>query len=372
MTILFSPEEVSAALEELPHLRSLIGPPEREGIGSDAFPSMRTTDRQVYRVLSNDHYPHLKALLKSLDYCIGKGFIPPHLVKTRGRAQFESLLAEARVAEKLFRREFTIEGLDDTKGERVVPEFVARRMESSIAVEVYAPRSTEGLDLLTDELIDQLKNLDVALDFRFEIRVDQLNHFDTSSRLLSLHPQVLAEGLTKAVRDETIKALLKDLDERLKNGDRKCSTVHELPSLNIKVEVTVSEARLATGPTPARLGVISHAPLSGYAPEAMAEAFVKGGLTRKLKRGQGPKSGVAPISILFVDLSHAREIAQETEFDPTAFVRVLEENLPDDLGGYDALAVTTSAVADGEGRLLFVATQDQNDEAAILLRDLYQ
>ena len=57
----------------------------------------------------------------------------------------------------------------------------------------------------------------------------------------------------------------------------------------------------------------------------MAEAFVKGGLTKKLKRGQGPKSGVAPMSILFVDLTQAREVAQESEFDPTAFVRVLEE-----------------------------------------------
>lgn len=58
MTYLFSPEDVIAALEESPHLRSLIGEPEREGTQSDGFPSMPKTDRQLFRVLSDDHYPH--------------------------------------------------------------------------------------------------------------------------------------------------------------------------------------------------------------------------------------------------------------------------------------------------------------------------
>lgn len=372
MTILFSPERVGAALGELPHLRSLISEPEREGTPSDAFPSMRKTDRQVFRVLSNDHYPHLKALLKSLDYCIGQGFIPPHLVKTRGRSQFESLLAEARVAENLIRKGFAIEGLDEVKADQVVPEFVARREETSIAVEVYTPRTTEGLDLLTDELIDQVKNLDVPLDFKFEIRVDQLDRFDEFSRLLSLHPQDLAEGLTSGVRTETINALLDEVNEQLENGNETSTSTYNLPALNLKVEVSVGETRAAASGTPARFGVISLAPLSGYAPEAMVEAFVKGGLTRKIKRGQGPRSGAAPVSVLVVDLTRAREVAQEGEFDPTAIAELLSHYLPDDLGGYDAIAVTTSTVADGPGRLLFIASQDKDAGAASLLEELYQ
>jgi hypothetical protein len=74
------------------------------------------------------------------------------LVKTRDRGQFDSLLAEAHIAERFFRRGFVIEGLDETKGARTVPEFVARKGEMETAVEVYTPRTAEGLDLFTDEL----------------------------------------------------------------------------------------------------------------------------------------------------------------------------------------------------------------------------
>src|SRR5205807_9981389 len=65
----------------LPHLRSAIPDPAQEGEESVAFAGMRKSERQVYRVLSNVHYEHLDALLRSLDFCIGRGFTHPTILR---------------------------------------------------------------------------------------------------------------------------------------------------------------------------------------------------------------------------------------------------------------------------------------------------
>lgn len=368
---LFLPRDVNTVLASLPHLREVLPAPDEEGTESDAFPSMRKSDRQIFRVVSNDHYAHLKELIHSLDYCVGQGFIPPQLVKTRNRAQFDSLLAEAHVAERFFRKEFVVQGLDETKDGRTVPEFVARKGEMAIAVEVYTPRTAEGLDLFTDELLDVFKNLDLPLDFHFEIRADQLHRFDDSQKLLFLHPQVLAEGLTRDLRDRTIQALLDAIHSQLEKGDD-CSSSISLPELNLEVQVSLQSVGSAAGDSPARVGTIHYPPLSGYAPEAMLSALVRGRLSRKVRKGQGPRSGAAPLSGIFVDLTHAGELVRESEFDPEGVRQTLQEELPKDLGGYDVLAITTSTVADGPGRLLFVGAHDIDGHVAAVVRQLFE
>jgi hypothetical protein len=369
---LFLPKEMLAALDELPNLRALLGSLDEEGVQSAAFPLMRKCERQIVRVVSNDHYAHLKTLIESLDYCVEKGFIPAHLVRTRHRTQFDSLLAEARVAERFFRKGFAIEGLEDIKQNQSVPEFVASRNGTLIAVEVYSPRTAEGLDLFIDELLDMFKNLDRPLDFEYEIRVDQLHRFDESQRLLFLHPQVLGEGLTGAIRDRTAKTLLDEILSQLDSEQAACSSAVELEGLNLDVKVSIGNVRSSPGDSPARRGVIHHPPLSGYAPEAMLSALVKGRLSRKIRRGQAPRSGLAASSLLVVDLTHAGELARECELDPDGVRETLQKELPDDLGGYDVVAVTTATVADGGGRLLFLAAHDQDGPVASVVRELYE
>jgi hypothetical protein len=68
---LFLPKDANAILASLPHLRNVLPAPDVEGTGSDAFPSMRKSDRQIFRVVSNDHYAHLRTLIQSFDYCVG-------------------------------------------------------------------------------------------------------------------------------------------------------------------------------------------------------------------------------------------------------------------------------------------------------------
>lgn len=77
------------------------------------------------------------------------------------------------------------------------------------------------------------------------------------------------------------------------------------------------------------------------------------------------------MSVIFVDLTHAGELVGESEFDPEGVRQTLQEELPEDLGGYDVLAITTSTVADGSGRLLFVGAQDIEGHVAAVVRELF-
>ena len=164
----------------LPHLRSAIPDPAQEGEESAAYAGMRKSERQVYRVLSNVHYEHLDALLRSLDFCIGRGFTHPTILRTAARGPVVSALGAAR-RRALARRSFEVDALDLAKRSDPVPEFVARKDTLAIAVEVYAPLKWEGLDELMDELSSGIKNLDLPLDYRFEARVEQLEQFDSAT-----------------------------------------------------------------------------------------------------------------------------------------------------------------------------------------------
>jgi len=113
----------------LPHLRSAIPDPAQEGEESAAYAGMRKSERQVYRVLSNVHYEHLDALLRSLDFCIGSGFTQPTILRTAARGPVVSALGAAR-RRALARRSFEVDALDLAKRSDPVPEFVARKDDS--------------------------------------------------------------------------------------------------------------------------------------------------------------------------------------------------------------------------------------------------
>jgi hypothetical protein len=220
LSFLFDPADVAKVLDRLPHLRSVIPDPAREGQESAAFRGMRKSERQLYRVLSNVHYEHLDALLRSLDFCIGRGFTQPTMLRTRARSAFAAAVSEVYVAEHLLNRGFGVEGLESEKGADTVPELVARKDSLAIAVEVYAPLEWEGLGELMDELTSGVKNLDLPIDYRFEARVEQLAQFDAEHRLLLIHPGTLARGLDGKTRERIVTPLLDEVERRLSAGER--------------------------------------------------------------------------------------------------------------------------------------------------------
>jgi hypothetical protein len=283
---------VAKVIDRLPHLRSVIPDPAREG--------------QLYRVFANVHYEHLDALLRSLDFCIGRGFTQPTMLRTRARSAFAAAVSEVYTAEHLLNRGFGVEGLESEKGAHTVPELVARKDSLAIAVEVYAPLEWEGLGELMDDLTSGLKNLDLPLDYRFEARVEQLAQCDAKHRLLLIHPGTLARGLDGKTRERIVTALLDEVERRLSAGEREVRVAHVERPLNVRVRVELEEVEQTRGRLPARWGVFSPPGLSGYAPEGMFDRLVHRRVQRKAAKGQAPRSGLAPLSLLVVDLARAQ------------------------------------------------------------------
>ena len=105
---LFDPVEVRQMLEGFPSLHGGLADPNREGEKSDSFPAARKSERQIYRVLANLHYPHLRTLVETLDFCIAGGFTQPKLLSTRAHGEFGSALSELRTAKYFLRRGFSV------------------------------------------------------------------------------------------------------------------------------------------------------------------------------------------------------------------------------------------------------------------------
>jgi hypothetical protein len=365
LSFLFDPVEVADVLTRLPHLCAAIPDPAEEGEESVAFPGMRKSERQLYRVLSNVHYEHLDALLRSLDFCIGRGFTQPTILRTRARAAFAPALSEVYVAEHLLRRTFEIEGLDLTKRSDPVPEFIAGKGSLSIAVEVYTPLEWEGLDQLMDELSSPIKNLDLPLDYRFEVRVEQLEQFDAAHRHLFIHPGELARGLDAQTRERIATPLLDEVERRLRGGEHGLRVVHDERALNIAVRLEVDEIEQSRERLPARWGVISPPGLSGYAPEGMFDRLVHRRVRRKAAKGQAPRSGLAPISLLVVDLARAELTSELSHSGYRArFEETLRERLGDDLLGYDLIAFCESRAAATKLQLHFLMSEAAIDAGA--------
>ena len=362
VSFLFDPADVAKVLDRLPHLRAAIPKAAQEGEDSVAFHGMRKSERQLYRVLSNVHYEHLDALLRSLDFCIGGGFTQPGILRTRARSAFAAALSEVHVAEHLLGRGFEVEGLDIEKEADPVPELVARKDSLVIAVEVYAPLELEGLGELMDGLTSGLKNFDLPLDYRFEVRVEQ---FDAEHRLLFIHPGELARGLDRKTRERVVTRLLDEVERQLRAGEHDVRVAHEERLLNIRVRVEVEDVAQSRERLPARWGVSSSPGLSGYAPEGMFDRLVHRRVRRKAAKGQAPRSGLAPISLLVVDLSRAELTSELSHSGYRArFEETLRERLGDDLLGYDLIAFCESRAEAATLQLHFLMSEDALDPAA--------
>ncbi|MGH9892034.1 MAG: hypothetical protein ACREA0_08645, partial [bacterium] len=307
---LFDPLGIMGLLEGLPTLRDALPDPRREGEQSEAFPNARKTRRQIYRILSNVHYPHLAALLRSLDFCIRSGFEQPTLLRTRAHSAFLSALSELHVAEHFLLRNFDIEGVAGESASGREPEFVVSNDDMTIAVEVYCPREWEGLAELTEALIEGLKNLDLAFDYRFAINVEQLDRFDQAQKLVRLHPAELARLLDGESRQRIFVSLMEEVVARLQRPGGVLRVVREQSEVNLRIAIELKNVQRSRSALPARVGTLSGPSLSGYAPEAMFDRLVARRVRTKARKGQAPGSGLAPLSLLVVDLSHSELTSQ--------------------------------------------------------------
>jgi hypothetical protein len=202
------------------------------------------------------------------------------------------------------------------------------------------------------------------LDYRFEARVEQLEQFDSAHRLLFIHPGELARGLDAQTRERITAPLLDKVERRLRAGERDVRVEHDERALNIRVRLEVGDAEQSRERLPARWGVSSPPGLSGHAPEGMFDRLVHRRVRRKAKKGQAPRSGLAPISLLVVDLAHAELTNELSDFGYRArFEEALRERLGTDLLGYDLIAFCESREP-GALQCHFRMSEDAVDPAA--------
>lgn len=335
---LFSPKLVEDRLGSLPALKEALGDPKTEGLPSGAFENARKSPKQIYRLLGNDHYPHLVELLGRIELCIEQGLELPALMRTSGGPNFASALAELRVAEQLLDRGWDLEELDVSRGQQSIPEYLARKDELSATIEVYCPRTREGVDQLMDSLMHAIKDLDRPLDYRFEIDVEQLNRFDDEKRLLHIQPETLAQGLVAATRERLKKALLDRINQQLDAKQQSCHASVKDASMNIVCNVKLINVETSTSDLPSRGGTISLPGFSGYAPEAMFDRLVRGRIRRKAMKGQGKDVDRHSSPVLVIDMTCSDlgdYFAHPTYIDD--FKKSMQDHLREIPGGYEAI-----------------------------------
>jgi hypothetical protein len=88
----FDPERVVRVLDVLPALGALLRDPRAEGRPSAVFEGMRLTDRALYRLLANPHYPRLRESLRGINAAAASALKLKELRNANLRGDFGSYL----------------------------------------------------------------------------------------------------------------------------------------------------------------------------------------------------------------------------------------------------------------------------------------
>jgi hypothetical protein len=336
MRFLFQAEAVTGVLSQFPQLRSRLGDPRQEGQPSQAFSTARKSERQIYRVLGNVHYSHLGELLEALEFCLERGFNQPTILRTRARRSFAESLAELHAARHFLGREFEVEGQDATKNRAPVPDLIVTGHGLTVAVEVYCPREWEGLCEL-DDLRVALKNLDVAFDYEFEVRVGQLKRLDERG-LIQVHPREFADRLTAQIRGDLRIDLLRELTVALADAPPSARVERGRDELNLSASIELWSIQRSHGALPTRAGAAPGPSITGHDPAGMFDRLVDKRVRAKAARRQAV--GHAPLSLLLVDLSRS-ELSSELShsYYRAKFAETLERRFGQGLEGYDMMVV---------------------------------
>jgi hypothetical protein len=166
--ILFRADHFEGVLAGLPTIPASLPPPATEGTESTAFPGMRKTRREIYRLLSNDHYEHLVEALRILETVHAAGLSFGHLLSTTGRQMFSSLLDEALAAEHFLLRGYDVATIQRTGLQ--TPDLHVKGTGVEMAIEVYSPREWLEIEEWMGRLLQFLKYSDVPRNYRARAR----------------------------------------------------------------------------------------------------------------------------------------------------------------------------------------------------------
>ena len=170
MPFVFDPVRTARVLSALPALAGLIPPSPSEGRDSVAFAGKRITDRALYRLLANPHYPHLRESLRAIDSVAAAGVSLKELRRAEFRGEFGSFLAEVLLADHFLQRGFAVSKGSAGNGRNADLEVVGANL--SATVEVYSPRSWQAREDWIQDVVDTLKNADIPFEYAASVKVD--------------------------------------------------------------------------------------------------------------------------------------------------------------------------------------------------------
>jgi hypothetical protein len=291
---LFDPVRVERLLAVLPALRAAVRSPDVEGKPSWGYPKLRSTRRELYRLLSNAHYRDLRRGLRAIEETHALGCRFDGLLTTHVYEQFQSHMSEVRAAEHFLCRSFTVATIPRAETRTADLHLVGHGIGAT--VEVFTRREWLPLDEWTDTVRDGLKNVDHHVDFAVSVSTRSVVPRELWS------PWDLGEALAKT-RVTVLGEIFHDFAAALDaSAAYRKAYVHEGVGLETHVEVHVVRAG---GDAPARLVSFSLPGFGGYSPAGILRRIVEGPLRDKAGRRQAQRAG-AGARCLLVDLSRAR------------------------------------------------------------------
>jgi hypothetical protein len=309
---LFEPEEIREIILDYEYLTNRIGNPNEEGVESTSFPCARKSQRQIYRILTNQHYHQLKRLLTDLDLCLKSGWEQPKLLRTRYEPEFDSAASELIVAVHFIKLGFRVSGFDDRKMQDPVPDVLVSREDLQCVCEVYSPRDWDGLEYFKEDLRLSILHLDVPWDFKFTIEMNCIDRFDANGSLLNFDPWQFSDTYSSpTARRTVIKPFIEEIEDIL-NKPHPSNFSRRMPdkSNNVSTNVNITNLRKSRSDAPSRFGTVLTPTLTGYAPELMFDRLIMRRVNNKLLRNQTNSICEGSLKSLFIDVSNLAYVSQ--------------------------------------------------------------
>lgn len=322
---LFMPDAINDILKDFPHLRENITSPDNEGIDSKAFPKARKSERQIYRILANQHYPHLQELLDIANLSLSLGYKNPALLRTRGQSEFAAAVSELFIAQHYAASEYSVIGLDVEKDSDSTGDLELVKDNKTYLAEIYAPRIWYGLEIFIDQLSLFLKYLDLPLDYMYDISMRLIKHFDENGGLLHFEPDIFSNYMDNGkTRKESLNAITTEILKLFQDAEDSAFEYQSaIDDLNTSVKVRIKKISKSSDNFPNRFGSSSPPTLTGYVPESIFENMLKNKITNKLAKNQVQKREGISKTILIIDISRmslSTELNSEYYFDQFAAI----------------------------------------------------
>ena len=345
--ILFSPTDVRRVLRRAPSVAALVPDPADEGLPSEAFAELRTTERELYRWIANTHYEHLATAVAQLEGVHAAGATFGQLLKTRSRDQFVSLTTEMLVAHDLLRRGYDVTTIP--RSGKSSPDLHVRGDGVDLVLEVYSPRELLAVDAWLHEVGDLLNYVDIAASYDWRIATDfSIAGAPESMQRDPWAPQKMLEPTRAAV----IADIARDFEDALSElRQLEAEYHHPGTSMVTKLEVTNVRPAPATGPT--RHGTFSYPGFSGYRPSGVFRRIVERARTKASRRQvEGAPGATRGLVVYLMGTKIAEDLAHRAHLEQAA--EALDELEPADYG-LDVIAFVVRALPHGLAALLTAA-----------------